>query len=265
MNISKAELISQMLDEELVEQKEPGGNLSLTRRGETMGGEVRKGRYGSYIAWEPNMKIPKKQKEGEEAGNNPPIPNKEYKTVTATIIGKEIGKTARQTNLILSELGFVYRENGGWRVTPFGKQEGGEQRTNPGNNIPFVIWDKKILSSPWLREANISGGEKKETPPLPDSNTKEGFRGKYEATHRTTDGHMVRSKAEMIIDNWLYMEGIVHAYERKVPVEEELYCDFYLPDGRIYVEFWGMESSEKYANRQDSKRKIYMISCQGSC
>ena len=37
---------------------------------------------------------------------------------------------------------------------------------------------------------------------------------------------MVRSKAEQIIDNWLYHKGIVHAYERRVPIEEEVYCDF---------------------------------------
>jgi hypothetical protein len=31
----------------------------------------------------------------------------------------------------------------------------------------------------------------------------------------------------MLIDTWLYMAGIVHAYERQVPIDEELYCDFH--------------------------------------
>jgi hypothetical protein len=48
---------------------------------------------------------------------------------------------------------------------------------------------------------------------------------------------MVRSRAEVLIDNWLYMQGIVHAYERRLPIEEECYCDFYLPKG-VYIEFW---------------------------
>jgi len=59
----------------------------------------------------------------------------------------------------------------------------------------------------------------------------DGFREKFEAKHRTQDGHYVRSKAEMIIDNLLYQYGIVHAYERKLPIEEDVYSDFYIPPG----------------------------------
>jgi len=33
----------------------------------------------------------------------------------------------------------------------------------------------------------------------------------------------------MIIDNWLYMAEIVHAYERKLPIEEDVYSDFLHP------------------------------------
>jgi hypothetical protein len=57
------------------------------------------------------------------------------------------------------------------------------------------------------------------------------FREKFEAKHRTQDGHYVRSKAEMIIDNLLYQYGLVHAYERKLPIEEDVYSDFYIPPG----------------------------------
>ncbi|MBK8822152.1 MAG: hypothetical protein IPN58_05960 [Anaerolineales bacterium] len=63
------------------------------------------------------------------------------------------------------------------------------------------------------------------------------FREKFTPTHRATDGHWVRSKAEMLIDNWLYMSGVVHGYERQLPVEEELYCDFYIPEGKVYIEY----------------------------
>ena len=68
---------------------------------------------------------------------------------------------------------------------------------------------------------------------------------------------MVRSKAEMLIDNWLYMAEIVHAYERKLPIEEEVYCDFYIPTGKIYIEFWGLENDPKYAARKETKKAIY--------
>lgn len=49
----------------------------------------------------------------------------------------------------------------------------------------------------------------------------------------------------------------VHAYERKLPVEEELYCDFYIPLGKVYVEYWGYEQDPKYLARKQEKKRIY--------
>lgn len=53
------------------------------------------------------------------------------------------------------------------------------------------------------------------------------------------------------------MSEIVHAFERKLPVEEDVYCDFYLPVGKVYIEFWGLENDEKYKERKQEKIKIY--------
>ncbi len=61
----------------------------------------------------------------------------------------------------------------------------------------------------------------------------------------------------MLIDNWLYMSEIVHAYERKLPIEEDVYCDFYLPVGKVYIEYWGLEDDEKYLERKNEKLEIY--------
>ena len=68
---------------------------------------------------------------------------------------------------------------------------------------------------------------------------------------------MVRSKAEMLIDNWLYMAEIVHAYERKLPIEEDVYCDFYIPTGKVYIEYWGYENDSKYLARKKKKIELY--------
>lgn len=84
-----------------------------------------------------------------------------------------------------------------------------------------------------------------------------GFRDRFPATHRTTNGHLVRSKAEQLIDNWLYMAGIVHAYERRLPIEEEIYCDFYIPGGKVFIEYWGLENDPQYEARQQQKRAMY--------
>ena len=84
------------------------------------------------------------------------------------------------------------------------------------------------------------------------------FRQKFPANLRTMDGHMVRSRAEVLIDNYLYnAAGLVHAYERKLPVEEDVYSDFYLPDKRIYIEYWGLENDPKYVARKEKKQAIY--------
>ena len=89
------------------------------------------------------------------------------------------------------------------------------------------------------------------------SQAEDSFRDKFKATHRSTDGHMVRSKAEMLIDNWFYMAEIVHAYERKLPIEEEVHSDFYIPTGKVYIEYWGLETNSEYLSRKEKKKAIY--------
>ena len=74
---------------------------------------------------------------------------------------------------------------------------------------------------------------------------------------RTPDGHYVRSRAEILIDDFLYKNGIVHAYERRVNIDEEMYCDFYIPSQKLYVEFWGLEENSQYAARKKRKLELY--------
>jgi hypothetical protein len=82
-------------------------------------------------------------------------------------------------------------------------------------------------------------------------------RKRYNAQYRTSDGHYVRSRAEVMIDDWLFNRHIAHAYERKLPVQENALCDFYLPQGNVYIEFWGKEGDPAYARRMREKQEIY--------
>ena len=50
---------------------------------------------------------------------------------------------------------------------------------------------------------------------------------------------------------------LAHAYERRLPIEEEVYCDFYLPVGKVYIEYWGFENDPKYIERKKIKQEIY--------
>ncbi len=85
-------------------------------------------------------------------------------------------------------------------------------------------------------------------------------RKKWETMIRTTDGHYVRSYSEKAIDDWLYNNGIVHAYEKKVFFKENpdktVIADFYLPEGKIYIEFFGL-NTEDYLKRVEEKKSLF--------
>ena len=121
------------------------------------------------------------------------------------------------------------------------------------------IWKKGVkplCKECWLKnkkaELKVSDGYKISDIEVEENN----FRNKFPATNRTDDGHLVRSKAEQIIDNWLYRNEIFHSYERRVPIEEELYCDFFLPKGKVWIEYWGLEDKE-YLKRKELKKELY--------
>mgnify|MGYP001054290362 FL=1 len=84
-----------------------------------------------------------------------------------------------------------------------------------------------------------------------------GVEAPQERRFKTEDGHYVRSKAECIIDNWLYHHDVVHAYERVLPIEPELRCDFYVKAGDCYIEYWGLQEDEEYRSRRDKKVVTY--------
>lgn len=61
-----------------------------------------------------------------------------------------------------------------------------------------------------------------------------------------------RSKAELLIDNWLYTRHLAHAYERRMPVPEDAYADFFIPLGECYIEYWGLDTQEYGATEAEA-------------
>lgn len=164
------------------------------------------------------------------------------------------GKTV---NRILAELGWISRDSQGWIATEQGITRGAVQKTDPHKGTQFVMWPESLLTNTvFLKSVQSVSGESQESATA-ESSVEGNFRERFPAQHRTTDGHMVRSRAEVMIDNWLYMSGIVHAYERRLPIEEEAYCDFYIPAGKVYIEYWGLEQDPNYAARKQAKLSIY--------
>ena len=71
------------------------------------------------------------------------------------------------------------------------------------------------------------------------------------------DGHVVRSKGEMIIDNWLTRQGITHDYEHTIAVHGHVIkYDWFLPETKTYVEYWGFWG-KNYMRRKQEKLRLY--------
>lgn len=87
----------------------------------------------------------------------------------------------------------------------------------------------------------------------------------YEGKYICADGHIVKSKSERDIDNYLYYNRIRHAYEKAFPIDEDrehdLHPDFYLPEYQgeeIWIEHWGYdESNKQYIEQKEYKLKEY--------
>ena len=177
--------------------------------------------------------------------------------LTASELGKHFGVSSQRMNLTLAELGWIERAVKGWVPTPQGIELGACRADFNGR--PYVVWPASVrdseildgtlrLSTSWVAE---------EPGPASDGSAGTGDpRQAFQAQYRTADGHYVRSRAELAIDNWLYMQGLVHAYERRVPIAETVISDFYLPAQRVYIEYWGRDDPE-YLNRRREKQALY--------
>lgn len=73
-------------------------------------------------------------------------------------------------------------------------------------------------------------------------------------TKKCVDGDLVRSIGEVLIDNWLHNNNINHQVEKKIPIPQLKYCDWYLPDYDVYVEFWGDIHTKKPEARKIKER-----------
>lgn len=89
----------------------------------------------------------------------------------------------------------------------------------------------------------------------------------YEGRYTCKDGHIVKSKSEREIDNYLFEHNIPHAYEKALPYgatdKEVLHPDFYLPNylgekKPVYIEHWGYnENNKDYTKTKKFKMPIY--------
>lgn len=220
------------------------GYWTLTKNGRIAGGDTKHNpKFGEYIIWPETLDYKKNIDSSA--------------TVNASKIGEHFGILNRKVNLYLAELGWIEKGKGGWVTTTAGVRNGAKQM-EARNGKPYIIWSENILNNKHLiREIKEGAGDVEIQKEDKTNENSDDFRLKYPATFRTPDGHLVRSRAEVMVDDFLYKNEIVHAYERKVNIDEVMYCDFYLPKQKVYIEYWGLEENEKYLERKRIKQDLY--------
>ena len=137
-----------------------------------------------------------------------------------------------------------------------------EPKTTKNSRIPKTQNEKKNTPHSPQKTSTKKAEPKSKTTTKTASKTEP--KSKVEAQKelfRTKSGHLVRSKSEVIIADYLYGEEICFAYEKRLPIETEARCDFYVPACSAYIEYWGVQSDEaerkKYEKRKKEKIALY--------
>lgn len=211
------------------------------------GWELKTGtKFGDYIVWPEDF----------NPFHSEAVNKDDY--ISVSHVAEEFNKSARKMNLIFSELGWIEPNLKWWKLTKFWAQIWGKEFVIQKSWATYTKWplditkNSSLLHSLWI---------KTEEKTVEKSTDCHNFRDTFPAQYRTKDGHMVRSRWETLIDDYLYGYNISHAYERKLPIEEDVYSDFYIPAQKwskaVYIEYWGIENQEKYQDRKKIKQDIY--------
>ena len=212
---------------------------------------------------EAGHKLCKKHWVMDRKGMTLKMKNTEY--ITATAIGKHFSISNRKVNNYLLELGWIERPprlNSGWVVSKLGKKKGGANQSSRDGS-PYVAWPSNIINDKGFIHTVSEFAVDTDTveKPVSDYATKvrEARKRLKPAEIYASDGHVVRSTPELAIDNWLYERNILHAYEKLIQTDgDEIYfSDWYLKEGSVYIEYWGMEGNKRYESTKEKKLELY--------
>lgn len=249
LNMPSRELFTLLAEQGWIVRQ--GEQWRLTRKGEFEGGRyLNSERFGTYIGW------PEQVLEHRLFSVSP-----EQTLLNAAALGLRVGLSARQTNLLLLELGWIRKGVKGWELTARGKALGGVQEEYPDTGVPYVRWPATLPGNPVLSEnlqvihAYEHIGEAAERDLFGDAEREIRVDGGDGL--RALDGHVLHSKAELMICHWLYMSEIAHAHHRRLPVEGDYRCDFYLPSLQLYIEYWGDEAAPGQLTAKLDKKAVY--------
>jgi hypothetical protein len=230
--------------------KREGKLWRLSAKGEFEGGRyTQHERFGEYIVWPESIK------------EHRLFSSETFTFLTASQMGKPHKISAKRMNLILSELGWVERFHHGWKLTALGQSVGGQQIEHESTGVPYAQWPERVRYNLQFKATLEQLSQHNEY-----LSKEADFFISNDRLCGCLDGHQVESAALAEIDNWLYIAGISHAYRREIPTEldqgterikESICCDFYLPAGHVYIEYWGQEKSPVDLQRKLARKEIY--------
>lgn len=205
----------------------------LTAKGTFEGGDYKESkRFGTYVVWPASVT------------EHRALVNPDSQLLSAAGVGKLLSCSAVQMNRILNELGWIERHIKGWRLTDAGTRYGGRQAEDARSGIPYVLWPEMITLHPALQASRMDTQRSVRLPVDTE-------------VYACLDGHQLSGAGLQQIDDWLYTAGIVHACQRRLPVDEEAFCDFYIPAARLYIEFWDEQDSSGYLAEKMRRKELY--------
>lgn len=226
----------------------------LTSKGEFEGGEYRESkRYGRYIVWPKTLQH-----------HALVVAIEDSQRLTTAGLAKRFDLHPRMVSRALAELGLQAHTILGWELTEQGKKFGGLQEESENSGTLYVSWPKDIVENPVIhRELDTlclveSSGEL-----ASDSNSGDRsgdlFAGSSVDKLASSDGHQLQTQLELHVCNWLYLAQLAHAYKRRLPVEDELLADFYLPASSVYIECWQEDIEHEVLSNKLRKQEMYRI------
>ncbi len=215
------------------EKQADGTNLNkLTAKGEFEGGSyLESKKFGTYIVWPPSL------------SEHSLFAKVEAKLLSVAGLAKGQSISVRRMHSILLEMGWLNQHVKGWQLTLLGKGVGGIEKQDAKSGLSYVMWPNKVSEHSHFKSSLDK---------LLGKNTPE-----KSSEFSCLDGHIASSQALMLVDNWLYSAGLLHATGRALPMDSALHCDFYLPQNKVYIEYWGFEKTPAYLKQKMAKKALY--------
>ncbi|GLS27327.1 hypothetical protein [Marinibactrum halimedae] len=231
-----------LLDAGWIRQTDEG--WELTKKGEFEGGQRKQSqKFGEYIVF--------------------PVSVLEHRIfasqissmVSATELGKQLDLPARIINSVLMHAQLQVHHHKGWRLTEFGKKQGGHNHENPKTGVPWNTWPVSILKLPALQAILDS---------LKSSEIKFSEKVRKENL-MALNGMSALHQDDQALINWCYLMGVTISRNVCLPEikpfptvwgEGDCYCDYWIPKAGLFIDVWS-ETLTPHAISAQLSREAY--------